>query len=834
MKMNNISSCFLMLFAFLGMQSISFAQIQKNTTDNNLTLWYAQPATEWTKALPIGNGRLGAMIYGGIEMEHIQMNEETLWNGGPHSYDNPNAYEHLAEVRELLEKGEYIKAEEVSQKMLGVPFKQMAYQPFGDLFLMFPQGEKSKNYRHELDLETAVNTVAYDIGTTHFTRKVFASHPDESIVMRVESDARKQVTFDLLLTSPHNSVTQTKDSQLLMTGQLGSRKERGLIGPWEGEGTRFAAKVKVIAEGGEVIYLEDKISIRDADAVTIVYVAATSFENYNDVSGDPIEKVNSYIAAVDGKSFDELYQRHIEDYTTLFNRVSIELGGKNDVSQTPTDERLKKAAEGGLDLLLEEQLFQYGRYLMIAGSREGTQPLNLQGIWNGTINPPWASKYTININIQMNYWVAEVCNLSELHEPFLRMVDELQEPGKNTAKSHYKANGWVTHHNTDLWRGTAPVDGAQWGMWPTGGAWLCQHLWEHYLYTGDIEFLKKAYPIMKGAAEFFFDVLVENEEGNLITSPSVSPEHSHGGTTKDGLSVGRDGTSLVDGPTMDIQILNDLFTNCITASELLGVDTSFKSKVLKTKARLAPMKIGKYGQLQEWQEDWDNPNDPHSHVSHLYGLFPSNQINIKDNPKLFDAARTSLIQRGFDDGWPGAWRISLWARAGDGNNAHKSLNYLMPGLSESLLNNGRVFQIDANFGATAGIAEMLLQSHDGSIRLLPALPDVWKDGYVKGLRARGGFEITALEWENDKVVKVKIKSTLGGNCRVRSYNELVYADKKDITLANEENENPFYQIPKIKTPLISKSAKLIGVELKPSYLYDIQTKPGQLIVLIKK
>jgi len=740
----------------------------------DMKLWYRTPARDYNSSLPIGNGRLSATVFGGMATERIALNEDTLWSGGPHCYDNPEAIKHLPGVRKLIAEGRFGEAEGLAQKMLGVPKYQQCYLPLGDLFIRFPTEGEPSDYRRELDLGTAVARVTYRMGDAVFTREVFASNPDQVIVVRLTCDKPGRISFDLAMTSPHPSTTKSLAGGVLsMTGKVGPREESRLIGPWKGDGLRFEARVRVATEGGEVASEGERVTVKGADSATLLCAAATSFVNYGGISADPAERVEGYLAAVAGKPFDRLRADHVNDHKKLFGRVELDLGGR-DAALRPTDERLRALAEGSADPHLAALLFQYGRYLLIASSRPGTQPANLQGVWNDNVRPPWGSKYTININIQMNYWPAEVCNLGECHEPLFGMIRDLARTGARTARIHYGARGWVAHHNTDLWRGAAPVDGARWGMWPTGGAWFCQHLWERYLYSGDEAHLKRAYPLMKGAAEFFVDSLVEDASGHLVTSPSISPEHSHGG----GLGAGRRGASICRGPTMDMQILRDLFANCIEASRILGVDEEFRAKLAGVRARFAPMKVGKHDQLQEWLDDWDNPRDTHGHVSHLYGLYPSAQISLRGTPELARAAEESLVHRGEHGGWPGAWRVALWARLGDGERAHRILTgHVMRGLSDNMWNAGRVFQIDANFGATAGIAEMLLQSHAGELDILPALPKAWPAGRVTGLRARGGFEVD-IEWKGGGLVRAVMRSSLGRSCKVRCGEKTIELDTR--------------------------------------------------------
>jgi alpha-L-fucosidase 2 len=740
-----------------------------------LSLWYRQPATQWTEALPIGNGRIGAMIFGGVNSERLQLNEDTLWAGGPYDPVNTNALAALPEVRRLVFEGQYRQASQiVSQSVLSKPIGQMPYETAGNLFLTFPNSASVENYRRDLNLDTAVSTVEYTDQGVRFTRQVFASPVDQVIVVRLTADRKGAITFNAGFQTPQRAnITNESNNTLVMSGVNGNGGggggRRGGQQPTIKGALKFQVRARVLADGGSISATSNSVSVANADSATILIALATSYKNYNDVTGDPEKIVKGQIAAAVRKNFDKLLAAHIKEHQRLFDRVSLDLG-HSDAMQLPTDERIKNFANGQ-DPQFAALYFQFGRYLLISSSRPGGQPANLQGLWNDSMNPPWGSKYTININTEMNYWPAEPGNLGECVEPLIAMVKDISQTGARTAREMYGASGWVAHHNTDLWRATGPIDQVDSGMWPSGGAWLCDHLWDHYEFNPDKSYLKKVYPVMRGAAQFFLDTLVEDPTNHwLVTNPSLSPENGHPG-----------GSGLSAGPTMDLEILRDLFANTIKAAEILGVDADFQKKIAATRDRLAPMQIGSQGQLQEWLQDWDyspGVDVHHRHVSHLYGLYPSWQINIFDTPKLAAAAKYSLEKRGDEStGWATAWRINLWDRLQDGDHAYKILQFLLsPGrTAPDMFDLHPPFQIDGNFGGAAGIAEMLLQSRalemtgaaqKFEIEVLPALPAAWPNGSVTGLRVRGGFEVD-VAWNKGKLTNIKIKSVGGRMATVR-------------------------------------------------------------------
>ncbi|MEH6306676.1 glycoside hydrolase family 95 protein [Olivibacter sp. CPCC 100613] len=844
------------LFVFL---SCVFATFVGNTQEQEklLKLWYRKPASVWEEALPLGNAKTGAMVFGGIRVERYQLNDNTLWSGFPNPGNNPNGPRVLPQVRKAIFEGDYEKATSLWKQMQG-PYSAR-YLPLGDLLLDFHRNDSLASfYQRDLDLDNAVSTVKYTYQGVSYTRESFISWPDKAMVIRITADKPGAITFDVALTSKLKYETKAKDDDyLILRGKAPKfvanrdyEPKQVVYDEANGEGMNFEVHVKVQTVGGKSLANNNSLRVSGANSVTLWLTEATSFNGFDKSPGlegkDPAREATTCMNRVSKLNYEDVKSKHIADYTSLFHRVAINLGNDVEALKLPINERMLRLAKGKSDHALLALYYQYGRYLLIASSRPGSRPTNLQGIWNDHVQPPWGSNYTTNINTEMNYWLAENTNLSECHQPLFDFMKELAVNGAVTAKVNYAIDtGWVVHHNTDLWAKTSPPGGydwdpkgmPRWSAWPMAGAWFCTHLWEHYLYTGDKKFLKEeAYPLMKGAASFMLAWLTEDPDSHyLVTNPSTSPENT--------IKIKGKEYQLSMASTMDMAIIRELFNACMHASDILQIDPNFKAKLTTAKAKLYPYHIGRYGQLQEWYQDWDDPQDKHRHISQLFGLYPGNQLSIGGTPKLAAAAKQSLLHRGdVSTGWSMAWKTNWWARLQDGNHAYKilkdALRYIDPKEEKEQMSGGGAypnlfdahppFQIDGNFGATAGITEMLLQSHAGEIHLLPALPDAWPSGAIKGIKARGNFTVE-IDWAQGDLTRALIHSTLGGTCRLRTS---VPVKVLETTVAKVSVPNDLLIKPEELPIVENQQTSLQTLHVKETYVIDFPTEKGKTYTIV--
>jgi alpha-L-fucosidase 2 len=864
MKRNGILP-FLVLFG----TSAGFAQ-QKS--DPNLKLWYDQPAKIWEEALPLGNGKTGAMVFGRVNRERFQLNDGTLWSGGPNAGNNPKGQAALPLVRAAVVAGDYGKAAEIWKKNLQGPYSAR-YLTMADLFLDFNLKDSIPTaYHRELDINKAVSTVTYTLAGVQYKRETLISYPNQIMAIRVTASKPGAISFTTGLTSKLKyKVDVLAGNYLVLKGKAPKHvahrvTELEQVVYDEKEGMTFQVHAQIKAEGGQTKAKGNQIEVSGANAVTIYLSNGTSFNGFNKSSGlegkDPSVEAKVNLQKASLKSFSALMKAHVADYKQLFDRVSFKLADNPELAQLPTNVRLSRQGALGNDQGLQALYYQFGRYLMIASSRPGSQATNLQGLWNDHVQPPWGSNYTVNANTQMNYWLAENTNLSELHQPLFDLIGRLAVNGATTAKVNYGIKqGWVVHHNTDIWAKTSPSGGydwdpkgaPRWSAWPMGGAWLSTHLFEHYLFTGDKQFLQqKAYPLMKGAAEFMLKWLVEDKDGRLVTNPSTSPENV--------FKINGQEYEVSMATTMDMGIIKELFTDCIAAAKTLGIDVAFSEELKKAKARLYPFNIGQYGQLQEWFQDLDDPKDSHRHLSHLFALYPGNQITVQNTPELAAAAKQSLIHRGdVSTGWSMAWKINWWARLQDGNHALRILKAGLtlidpaktiepkvdPNAPAAQLTNIQMsgggtypnlfdahppFQIDGNFGATAGITELLLQSNVDELSLLPALPDEWTKGSIKGIKGRGNFTVN-MDWKDGRLTQAVIYSGSGGNCRLRTMVPVKVVGTASVP-AKGKNANPLNEISQKPEYHKNEKATLQKLDLRKSYVIDFKTEKGKTYQII--